>query len=188
MPSGSRSSKPAGRADAISLLTQDHRKVKRLLNSLDRTTDRATNRRETLLKQIETEIKMHSQLEEEIFYPVYRDAVRKSDGHLYYESLEEHHLVDIVLSELNSAKVNSEEFGAKGKVLKDLIDHHAEEEETEMFPKARKVMGADQLRELGNQLRERKQTLQSGLLTRAARTAGAAFDSVLSKVGRKSAA
>lgn len=122
MPTRSTARKPSpGRGDAVSLLTQDHRRVKRLLNSLDRTTERATSRRESLLRQIETEIKMHCQLEEEIFYPAYKDAVRKSDGHLYYEVLEEHHLVDIVLPELNSTKTDSEEFGAKAKVLKDQL-------------------------------------------------------------------
>jgi hemerythrin-like domain-containing protein len=189
MPTRSTARKASrGHGDAISLLTQDHREVKRLLNSLDRTTERATSRREKLLKQIETEIKVHTQLEEEIFYPAYRDAVRKSDGHLYYEALEEHHLVDIVLPELNSTKTDSEEFGAKAKVLKDLIDHHAGEEEREMFPKARKAMGSDQLRELGDRMRARKEELQAGPFRRAARTASAAFDSVLSKVGAKDAA
>jgi hemerythrin-like domain-containing protein len=185
--STARRASPA-RGDAISLLTQDHREVKRLLNSLDRTTERATSRRESLLKQIEAEIKIHSQLEEEIFYPAYKDAVRKSDGHLYYEALEEHHLVDIVLPALNSTKTDSEEFGAKAKVLKDLIEHHAGEEESEMFPRARKAMGSDQLRELGDRMRARKQELKAGVFTRVTRTASVVFDSVMSKVGGKGAA
>src|SRR5256714_9878748 len=147
MPSRSTKRPATPRAvDAISLLTQDHRKVKRLLKDLDATTERASSRREALLKEIENEIKIHSKVEEEIFYPAYKDAVRKSDGHFYYEALEEHHLVDIVLPEMKASDVESEKFGAKAKVLRDLIEHHAEEEETEMFPKARKAMGDEELR------------------------------------------
>src|SRR5215510_11403492 len=139
-------------ADAISLLTTDHRRVKRLLNALEKTTERAANRRETLLREVETEIKIHSKVEEEIFYPAYEEAARKSDEHLYYEALEEHHLVDLVLPEIKSTDAGSEKFAARAKVLRDLIEHHAEEEETEMFPKARKVISAGSLREIGQQI------------------------------------
>jgi hemerythrin-like domain-containing protein len=186
MPTGSAKSGVARRTpDAISLLTEDHRKVKRLLSALASTTERASSRREGLLKEVESEIKIHSQIEEEIFYPAYRNAVRKSDAHLYFEALEEHHVVDRVLSEIKAASVDSEEFGARAKVLKDLIEHHAGEEETQMFPKARKAIGNEKLRELGSQMQERKVDLQSGILTRAARTAGAAIGTVMSRVTQK---
>jgi len=179
--SSKRSSGPRA-TDAISLLTQDHTRVKRLLKNLEATTERAVTRRESLLKQIEEEIKMHSKVEEEIFYPAYKDAVRKSDEHIYYESLEEHHLVDIVLPEMKASDTGSEEFGAKAKVLKDLIEHHAEEEETEMFPKARRAMTPDELREIGKEIQMRKAQLQAGFLERAARTAGSAIGAVMNKV------
>src|SRR5207253_8404578 len=162
----SRSMNRRGRLDAISLLTQDHSKVKRLLAARDTTTERAVNRREALLKEIETEIKIHSKVEEEIFYPAYKEAVRKGDDHLYYEALEEHSLVDTVLHAMKSSDAASEEFGAKAKVLKDLIEHHAGEEETEMFPKARKAMGAARLKELGQEMQERKHELSTGLFGR----------------------
>jgi hemerythrin-like domain-containing protein len=174
--------------DAIALLIKDHRKVRSLLQSLDATTERATSRRESLLDEIRAEVKLHTQLEEEIFYPAYRDAARKSDGHLYYEALEEHHLVDIVLPKLKSTKAATAEFGARAKVLRDLIEHHAEEEETKMFPKARKAMGSARLRAIGKQIQERKQELQSPILTRAARLVGAAVGTVSNKAVRKPAA
>jgi len=171
----------AGR-DAISLLIQDHRKVKRLLRELDKTTEKATTRRKTLFEEIENEITIHSKLEEEIFYPAYKEAGRKSDAHSYYEALEEHHLVDIVLLEMKISTAGSEKFGAKAKVLRDLIEHHAEEEETEMFPKARRAMSNEELRELGRQIQARKEDLQAGLLTRAARSAGSALGAIVSRV------
>jgi hemerythrin superfamily protein len=146
--------------DAIALLKEDHKKVKGLLAQLDKTTERSADRRKKLLGQIETEIKVHSTIEEEIFYPAYRDAVKKKeDRELYQEALEEHHVVDLVLPELKSVSPSGEVFGAKATVLKELIEHHADEEEKEMFPKARKVIGAAEMRDLGSRMSTRKRAL-----------------------------
>jgi hemerythrin superfamily protein len=161
---------PTRSADAIELLITDHRKVRQLLTALENTTGRATSRRETLLQQIDKEIQLHTRLEEEIFYPAYKDAAHKSDQHLYYEAIEEHHLVDAVLREIKSADVASAEFGAKAKVLRDLIEHHAGEEEGQMFPKARKLLGVVQLRHLGKRIQDRRTELQIGVLARAGRS------------------
>ena len=144
--------------DAISLLKQDHQKVRGLLKRFE------SNPSERLLDEIENELKVHTQIEEEIFYPAYRDSVegKHQQEKLYYEALEEHHVVDLVLPEIRSTFEGSEEFEAKGKVLKDLVEHHAEEEEKEMFPKARKAMGAAELRNLGMRMQERKEELMMG--------------------------
>ena len=177
--------KTSPRTDAISILKGDHQTVRQLLRRLDNTTDKATTRRKDLLSEVENEVKVHTTVEEEIFYPAFKEAVRsKSDKEIYFESLEEHHVVDLVLPEIKSTDAASEQFGAKAKVLKDLIEHHAEEEETEMFPKARKVMSPDELVELGKEIHSRKQHLQSGLVTRASRTVGAALGAVMNRVGK----
>jgi hemerythrin-like domain-containing protein len=177
--------KVSARTDALSILKGDHQKVRRLLRLLENTTDRATTQRKDLLSKIENEVKVHTKVEEEIFYPAFKEAVRsKSDQEIYFEAIEEHHVVDLVIPEIKSTDAASEQFGAKAKVLKGLIEHHAEEEETEMFPKARKVMSPDELVELGKQIHSRKQDLQSGLVTRAARTAGAALGAVMNRVGK----
>jgi hemerythrin-like domain-containing protein len=177
--------KVSAKTDAISILEGDHQRVRQLLRRLENTTDRAAKQRKDLLAQIESEVKVHTTLEEEIFYPAFKEAVRsKSDQEFYFEAIEEHHVVDLVMSEIKSTDAGSEQFGAKAKVLKDLIEHHAEEEETEMFPKARRVISQSELLELGKQIQSRKQDLQAGLLTRAARTAGAALGSVMNRVGR----
>jgi hemerythrin superfamily protein len=141
--------------DAIALLKQDHKNVRQLLKRFE--SDPSLE----LLDEIETEVKIHTQIEEEIFYPAYKDAVEGDEEkeQLFYEALEEHHVVDLVLPEIRDTDEGSEEFSAKGKVLKDLIEHHAEEEEKQMFPKARKAMGAAELRNLGQRLEERKQQL-----------------------------
>jgi hemerythrin-like domain-containing protein len=175
------------RSDAISLLKKDHATVKQLLNRMEKTTEKASARREQLLKEIENEIKIHTRIEEELFYPAFKEAARKADVHLYWEALEEHHVVDMVMSEAKGTDVESEEFGAKAKVIKDLIEHHAEEEETQMFPKARRIMSATELRDLGNRLQERKKELQAGVLTRVAVTAGSTLGRVFNR-GRNRAA
>src|SRR5207253_6292586 len=154
--------------DAITLLTADHKKVRPLLGELEETSARAVDKRGELLQTIELELKVHAKIEEEIFYPAFQKAAEKQDDKkLYYEALEEHHVVDMVLAELKDTAPASEEFAAKAKVLKDLVEHHAEEEETEMFPRARKALGMARLRELGLELRIRKEQLSTGMWDRA---------------------
>jgi hemerythrin-like domain-containing protein len=153
--------------DAIALLKEDHEKVRELLGELEKTTAKATGRRQTLLKTIEQELKVHTKIEEEIFYPAFRDAAEKQDDKkLYYEALEEHHVVDMVLPEIKKLDAGSDEFAAKAKVLKDLVEHHAEEEETEMFPRARKLMDREELVQLGQQLAQAKDSMNGNILTR----------------------
>ncbi|MGH7366026.1 MAG: hemerythrin domain-containing protein [Candidatus Rokuibacteriota bacterium] len=171
------SSKTRGRSaekDAIALLKEDHEKVRKLLGELEETTDKAVSKREKLLTAIEQELTVHTRIEEEIFYPAFREAARKKDdAKLYYEAIEEHHVVDLVLPEIKGADVNSEQFAAKAKVLKDLVEHHAEEEETEMFPRARKLMDREELLRLGGQLARAKESMTRGMLDRRAGLAGA---------------
>ena len=68
-------------------------------------------------------------------------------------------MVDLVMPEVHESESGAEDFAAKTKVLKDLIEHHADEEEKQMFPKAKKLMGRDELRELGRRIKERKAEL-----------------------------
>jgi hemerythrin-like domain-containing protein len=153
--------------DATTLLTADHKKVRPLLGELEETSARAVDRRGELLQTIELELKVHAKIEEEIFYPAFQKAAEKQDDKkLYYEALEEHHVVDTVLAELKDTAPASEEFAAKAKVLKDLVEHHAEEEETEMFPRARKLMSRGELVELHDRLAEAKTSLTESVLTK----------------------
>src|SRR5687768_18440217 len=142
--------------DAIKLLKTDHERVRELLGQFENATGA---RREKLRATIDRELKVHTQIEEEIFYPAFRDAARKKDDKkMYFEALEEHHVVDLVLPEMNDGST-PEELKAKAKVLKDLVEHHAEEEEKEMFPRARKAMDRDELRSLGEMMKRRKEDL-----------------------------
>lgn len=146
--------------NAIALLKADHKKVKSLLEELEATTDRAAKKRGKLLAQIDQELKIHTEIEETIFYPAFRDAVSsKDDREMYFEALEEHHVVKLVLPEIGDTDPSSEPFAAKAKVLKELVTHHAKEEEREMFVEAKKVMDAAQLEALGARMEARKSEL-----------------------------
>ncbi len=144
-------------ADAIAVLKQDHELVRELLSSLENATGA---RRAKLLAQVDQELKIHTTIEEEIFYPAFLDAARKKDDKkLYYEALQEHHVVDLVMPEASEGE-SPEELKAKAKVLKEIIEHHADEEEKEMFPRARKLFDREELRELGQELLARKEQLK----------------------------
>jgi hemerythrin-like domain-containing protein len=146
--------------DAITLLKADHKKVRALLDELEQTTERGAKKREKLLAQIDTELAVHTEIEETIFYPAFRDAVeKKDDREMYFEALEEHHVVKLVLPEIKDTDPTSEPFGAKAKVLKELVTHHAKEEEKEMFPEARKVLSREELIDLGERMGARKKEL-----------------------------
>src|SRR5687767_8008631 len=148
--------------NAITMLKADHALVKRLLRELDATTERAVKQRESLVAQIEREIKMHSQIEEEVFYPAFKAASEDTEAEdLFYEAAEEHHVVDMCLPALKAANPKSHEFSAKAKVLKDLIEHHIKEEEQQMFAVARQLWDEDQLRELGDIMQARRDSIEA---------------------------
>jgi hemerythrin superfamily protein len=147
--------------DAIALLKQDHKTVKALLAELADTTNRAQKTRTELLQKIATEIEAHTTIEEEIFYPAFKAAGEKADdGKMFFEALEEHRAAgDLVLPDLLKTDVQSDQFGGRAKVLKELIEHHADEEEKGMFPRARELMDKAQLEQLGERMAQRKAEL-----------------------------
>jgi hemerythrin-like domain-containing protein len=147
--------------DAISLLVKDHETVRGLLSKLENAAGSRREKAQELVDKIDQELKIHTQIEEEIFYPAFRDAVRsKGDKKLYFEAKEEHHVVKLVMPEVtDNDNESNEEFAAKAKVLKELVEHHADEEEKEMFPRAKKAFDKDELRELGERLLARKTEL-----------------------------
>jgi len=147
--------------NAIELLKEDHKKVKGLLAELTETTTRAEKTRTQLLAKIEQELMIHTDIEEKIFYPAFKEAGNSDHSKMYFEALEEHRTVDeLVLPDLKKTPPTSEKFSGRAKVLKELIEHHADEEEKEMFKEAAKSMDKDQLAELGRQMSERKLELR----------------------------
>lgn len=144
---------------AIDLLKEDHKKVRKMLDELVATNGAKT--RERLLAKISSELEVHTEIEEEIFYPAFRDAATKKDQKkLYYEAVEEHRAVsEMVLPDLAQTETDGLEFGGRAKVLRELVLHHVEEEEQEMFKMARQLLSREELVEIGEQMEERKKQL-----------------------------
>lgn len=152
--------------NAINLLKADHEKVKGILAQLSESTDRATKKRTELLEKLEMEIMIHTQLEEQILYPAYKEAGGKDQEEMYYEAKEEHRTVDsLVLPDLKTTDPSTPEFSGRLKVVKELLQHHIEEEETEMFPQAKKLLGNAKLDELGKEMEEMKVSLKKSLVS-----------------------
>jgi hemerythrin-like domain-containing protein len=143
--------------DALSLLREDHRKLKGLLRELESTTERAVKTRTELFERIKADLTDHEIVEEEVFYPTLKQHPRAKE--IVLEGYEEHHVVDALMGELAGLPVDHETWGAKAKVMIENIEHHIEEEEGEMFDKARQVLERTELEELGRVMAERKAEL-----------------------------
>ena len=146
--------------NAIDLLISDHRTVKKLLEELSETTSRGVKTRESLVEKIGVLLKAHTTIEEEIFYPAFKEAGDKEAAKMYFEAIEEHRAAgELVLPDLLETDASGEQFSGRAKVLKELVEHHVQEEEREMFPQAKKLLDAEQLKALGEKMFQRKQEL-----------------------------
>ncbi len=146
--------------DAIELLKSDHKKVSALFKEAEATEDE--NKKHSLFTQIKTELLTHTHIEETIFYPAI--MVNEEIKDIVLEGLEEHKQAKILLREIPKLSAESIKFEPKFKVLMEDIEHHVEEEESEMFKLVRKAFDKEQLEELGAQMEEEKinfQKLQS---------------------------
>ncbi|HEV2861221.1 MAG TPA: hemerythrin domain-containing protein [Pyrinomonadaceae bacterium] len=144
--------------NAFQLLKEDHKKVSGIFQQLEPTTERALKTREELFTKLKQELDIHAQIEETIFYPAIKDAHETRE--ITLEGFEEHHVVKTLLGELEAMPVDTEEWAAKLKVLQENVEHHVEEEEEEMFQKARQVLSEEEINNLGAQMEEMKKQLQ----------------------------
>ena len=145
--------------DALSLLKDDHDEMKKLLSELDGTTERGTQTRERLFTTVKEELTVHESIEEEIFYPALKDHPKLKE--LTLEAYEEHHVVDMVMAEIESLPFDDDRWGAKFTVMKENIEHHIEEEEREMFEQAKQVFDPNELEALGERMASRKRQLKA---------------------------
>ena len=146
----------AKQMDAIALLKDDHAAVKKLFREFEGFTERAIKGRQEVFTKIQRELQIHTKIEESIFYP----AARGVTPELIPEALNEHDAVDRLLKQLDRMKPTDDEFDTRmAELIKD-VEHHAGEEEKEMFPKVQKELGIERLRELGAQMMERKREMQ----------------------------
>jgi hemerythrin superfamily protein len=153
---------PANQAiDAITLLTNDHAEVKAMFAEYEKLGDRAFATKKKLADKICVALTKHAEAEEEIFYPAVRDAVKKSDD-LVDEAEVEHASAKELISQIMAMDASEDLFDAKVKVLSEQIEHHVEEEEGDMFPKARKT--TLDMKELGALIAARKEQIEPALM------------------------
>ena len=134
--------------DAIKLMTDDHKRIKTLLNGASKAENR--EEREVLLATIRSEMAAHEVMEEQIFYPALEPHEDAKD--IVMEGFQEHHVADILMDELMEVAADSDVWKAKMKVLKEAVEHHIEEEEGEMFKTAKKVLEREELEDLGRRM------------------------------------
>ena len=106
------------------------------------------------LQMLKDELTVHELIEEEVFYPALKEHAEAKD--IVLEAYEEHDVVDTILSELGKTSVEDETWMAKFTVMKENLEHHIEEEEGDMFKKARQVLDKGELATLGEAMSERK--------------------------------
>ena len=142
--------------DAISMLKDDHKAVEQLFKRFEKAGDRAHVEKRDIVDRIIEALSRHAAIEEQLFYPGARATVPDTED-LVLESLEEHHIVKWVLSELDSMSPEDERFDAKVTVLIENVRHHVKEEEQELFPMVRNELGRNSLSDLGEAMAAAKQ-------------------------------
>jgi hemerythrin superfamily protein len=148
--------------DAIQMLTDDHKKLKGLFKEYEGAGENAHEKKHGIVEKVFQELEVHAKLEEEIFYPAYKGKADEEGQDLVRERLEEHHVVDVLMREMKRLKPDNPEHEAKFKVLMENVKHHADEEEKEMFPDARKKL-SDELDRLGDRMERRKGELLAAM-------------------------
>lgn len=147
-------SKPAG-PDATALLRADHKLVSDLFDEFEKA--RSPAKKKAIVSQICTELTVHTQIEDEIFYPAFKAALK--DKELVPEATVEHSSVKDLIAQVEGVEPGDEMYDAKVKVMGEFVKHHVKEEQNEMFPKAKK--SKLDLHELGRQMLARKQELMA---------------------------
>jgi hemerythrin superfamily protein len=146
--------------DAIALLRADHKQVSALFEAYEKA--RAATRKATLVQQICTELRVHAQIEEEIFYPAAKAALK--DHELIPEAVVEHASLKSLIGQVEGKEPAGEEFDARIQVLSEYVKHHVKEEQNEIFPKVRDTRL--DLAELGDRLAARKEELKASATRR----------------------
>ncbi|MFL5313128.1 MAG: hemerythrin domain-containing protein [Myxococcales bacterium] len=129
--------------NAIDLLKQQHRQVEKLFAAIEKA---GPDEKEKLFDEVADALAVHAAIEEQHFYPATKDARTEE---LLQEAVEEHLSVKRIIADLLEMEPDDAQFDAKIKVLQEQVEHHVEEEETELFPKVQKLHSKDELEDLG---------------------------------------
>jgi hemerythrin superfamily protein len=142
--------------DAIAMLKADHKTVEGLFTRFEKAGERAHVKKREIVDRLIEELSIHAAVEEQLLYPVVRATIPDAEESAL-ESLEEHHVVKWLLWELETMEATDERFDAKVSVLMDLVRHHVEEEEADLFPKLRDELGRKILNDLGEAMASARQ-------------------------------
>ena len=145
--------------EATALLKKDHAAVKALFKKYEAAGDRAEQTKQSLFDQIQAALDVHAAIEEQIFYPAVQEGRSVEAKDMVLEALEEHKVVKTLLEEIAALTPADDVFDAKMKVLRENVEHHADEEEKEMFPEAKKQLSDEVRNELGTRMETRKEEL-----------------------------
>jgi hypothetical protein len=145
------------------MLKEDHAKVEAMFARFEKT--RGEAQKEKLAETICEELKIHTTIEEELFYPAARAALKQADMELMEEAQVEHDSAKALIEQIEAGSPSDERYDALVKVLGEYVKHHVKEEQNEMFPKVRQT-DLD-LVALGDRMKKRKESLQGGPATRA---------------------
>lgn len=137
--------------ELFSLIKADHHKVDSLFAKLEKTTERASKTRTELYAELRHELTVHAQAEEKAFYPDLKACETTED--IGFESVEEHGLMKFLLQKLDKTSVESKEWSAQITALKEVVEHHVEEEEEQMFPKMKKAFSTEELDEFASRFK-----------------------------------
>jgi hemerythrin-like domain-containing protein len=148
--------------DALTLLKQDHEKVKGMIKQIEETDGRSTGKREELFQTVVDELTVHERIEEEIFYPALQKHEKAKD--LVLESYVEHGVVEDLLDEISTIEVGDDKWMPTFKVFRENLEHHIKEEEGELFPKTEQIFSKQQLEKLGEQMLALKEQAQQELM------------------------
>ena len=147
--------------DAIALLKADHAAVKKLFAREEKATKQGGQEKKDIFNQIKAALEVHATIEEEIFYPAVKKARSENVKDEVREAYEEHKQIKGLLVQIASITPADETYGMKIKVLKEDVEHHVKEEESEMFPDAKEYLGEKRLAALGEQMNTRKLELEN---------------------------
>jgi hemerythrin superfamily protein len=134
--------------DAIRLLTDQHEQIRTLFEEFDGLSARASKRKQELVREMITTLVKHTEIEEQVFYPAVAAEV-EGQAALVDESYEEHHAAELLLAEIDRMSPEDERFDAKVRVMTEMVTHHIEEEEQELFPEVEQALPEERRREIG---------------------------------------
>jgi hemerythrin-like domain-containing protein len=147
----------------IEIIKSDHEKVKQLFEEYNALDENGIDRKSQLASEILKELTIHAKMEEKFFYPKLKENLSDEHPLPVDEAEAEHHAAKMIMLELKMMPVSSDTYDAKMTVLQENIEHHIEEEESELLPEAETVLG-DEMDEIGKKMQEYKEDAGKNIL------------------------